>query len=257
MLFRRYPRERSTLAPPATSYGGLMRLKGFAVVIALAIAAQSCAPAASTGPIQTVQPTAVATAAATFTVPATFAAVCGTASDRVPRTASTNATFVLNSPGRPPLKLTSTGDAPIDVVIPGGYVCLLLEAGVPFPIFGGLTGPYLDGFVLEGTLPATSAKPAPTGFVLPQACAFVAPPVVGTDLTAWAVDCGAQANRDARGTLAPALIQQGWTSCGAVTATATWAKGTTRLLIAESSLSPGDYPKLTQPVRPAASTSCP
>ena len=223
-----------------------MRLKGFAVVIALAIATTSCAPSVSTGPIQTVQPTAVSTAAATFSVPATFAAVCGRASDRVARTASTSATFLLNSPGRSPLKIASTGNAPIDMVIPGGYACLLLEAGVPFPIFGALIGSYLEGFVSEGTLPATSAKPAPTGFVLPQVCAFVAPPVVGTDTTVWAVDCGAQANRDARGTLGPALTQQGWTSCSVGLGTASAKKNGVMLSVQESTLAPGDYPRLTQ-----------
>ncbi len=217
------------------------------VATALAIAAMSCAPPAyRTGPIRTVQPTAVHTAAATFSVPATFAAACGTASDPVARTTSTNATFLLNSPGRSPLKIASTENAPIDVVIPGGYACLLLEAGVPFPILGAQLGRYSEGFVSEGTLPATSAKPAPTGFVLPQACAFVATPVVGADTTVWAVDCGAQANHDARGTLGPALTQQGWTSCGAGLGMMSARKNGVMLGVLESSLAPGDYPRLTQ-----------
>lgn len=186
------------------------------------------------------------TAAATFAVPATFAAVCGTASDPVARTTSTNATFLLNAPGRSPLKIASTGNAPIDAVIPPGYACLLLEAGVPFPILGALIGPYDEGFVSEGTLPATSAKPAPTGFVLPQACAFVAPPVVGTDTTVWAVDCGAQANHDARGTLGPALTQQGWTTCSVGLGTMSAKKNGMMLGVQESSLAPGDYSRLTQ-----------
>lgn len=199
------------------------------------------------GRVASANPTPAApTAAATFSVPATFAAVCGTASDPVTRTTSTNATFLLNSPGRSPLKIASTGNAPIDAVIPGGYACLLLEAGVPFPILGGIIGSYYEGFVSEGTLPATSAKPAPTGFVLPQACAFVAPPVVGADTTVWAVDCGAQANRDARGTLGPALTQQGWTSCGVGLGAMTAKKNGVMLGVQESSLAPGDYPRLTQ-----------
>lgn len=214
------------------------------LVIAFAIAATSCASAASTG--STRPPAAVNTPAATLSVPATFAAVCGRASDPVARTASTSATFLLNSPGRSPLRIASTGNAPIDAVIPGGYVCVLLEAGVPFPILGGLIGPHNDGFVREGTLPATSARPTPTGFVLPQACAFVAPPVVGTDTTVWAVECGAQANRDARGTLGGAFMQQGWTSCGAGLATMSAKKNGVMLGVSESSLAPGDYPRLTQ-----------
>ena len=172
--------------------------------------------------------------------------MCGTASDRVARTASTNATFLLNSPGRSPLKIASTGNAPIDAVIPGGYVCLLLDAGVPFPIFGGLIGPQMAGFVAEGTFPATAARPAPTGFVLPQACAFVESPVVGTDQTDWSIDCGAANNDKARGTLGPALAQRGWTSCGFGAAAALWRKNDVWLAVSESSLAPGDYPRLTQ-----------
>ncbi|MDQ6721122.1 MAG: hypothetical protein M3003_10075 [Candidatus Dormibacteraeota bacterium] len=205
-----------------------------------------CAPTLSTGPSQTTPPTAISTAAATFSVPATFAAVCGTASGRVARTASTNATFLLNSPGRPPLKIASTGNAPIDAVIPGGYVCLLLRPGVPFPIFDGLVGPQMPGFVAEGTFPATAARPAPTGFVLPQTCAFVEPPVVGTDFTTWAVDCGAQANHDARGTLGPALTQQGWSGCAIGLGTMQVKKNGVMLSLQESTLAPGEYPGLTQ-----------
>jgi hypothetical protein len=148
----------------------------------------SCAPGVSTTPIETIPPTPVSTAAPTFSVPATFAAVCGTASDPVAKTSSTNATFLLDSPGRTPLKIASTGNAPIDAGIPAGYACLLIDNGVPSPILVGFLGPYMEGFVSQGTVPATSAKPAPTGFALPQACAFVAPPVVGTDTTVWAVD---------------------------------------------------------------------
>jgi len=110
----------------------------------------------------------------------------------------------------------------------------------------------------------TSSVPRPgfvdsTGrisFTLPLGCAYIGQPVVDSDQAMWSFDCGA-ASRDARGTLAPALTQQGWTSCGAVTATATWANGTHRLIIAEGSGSFGEYPKLTQPARPAASSSCP
>ncbi len=228
-------------------------LKRVAAATALAIAATSCAPARFPGsndpavsPIRTVEPTAANTAAATFSVPTTFAAVCGTASDRVARTSTANATFLLNSPGRSPLKIASTGNAPIDAVIPGGYVCLLLGAGVPFPIFDGLIGPQMPGFVAEGTFPATATRPAPTGFVLPQTCAFVEPPVVGTDYTRWAVDCGAQANHDARGTLGPSLTQQGWTGCAIGLGTMQVKKNGVMLGVQESTLAPGEYPGLTQ-----------
>jgi hypothetical protein len=95
-------------------------LKRVAAASAVAVAAMSCAPTVVPGPTQTVQPTAANTAAATLSVPATFAAVCGNAGDRVARTSTANATFLLNSPGRSPLKIASTGNAPIDAVIPGG-----------------------------------------------------------------------------------------------------------------------------------------
>ena len=130
-----------------------------------------------------------------------------------------------------------------------------LEPGSPYPVYGGAEAG--SAVIPEGTYPATRAVPPPVGFVIPQACVYVAPPLVGGDQGEWKVDCGAEANRNARGTLAPALTQQGWTLCGAVTATATWAKGTARLLIAESSLAPGEYPRIVQPARPAASASCP
>jgi hypothetical protein len=216
-----------------------------------ALLAASCAAPATVASSLTTSPTvaaatAVHTAAATFSVPATFASVCGAMSDGVARTTSTNATFLLNSAGRSPLKIASTGPGPIDAMVPSGYVCLLLEAGVPFPIFAGLIGPQMPGYLVEGTVPATSARPSPTGFVLPQGCAFVAPPVVGTDSTVWSVDCGAQANHDARGTLGPALTQQGWAGCAIGLGTMQVKKNGVMLGVQESTLAPGEYPGLTQ-----------
>jgi len=117
---------------------------------------------------------------------------------------------------------------------------------VPLPIFDGLIGPQMPGFVAEGTFPATATRPAPTGFVLPQKCAFVAPPVVSTDFTKWVVDCGAQANHDARGTLGPALTQQGWIACAIGLGTAQVKKNGVMLSVQESTLAPGEYPQLTQ-----------
>jgi hypothetical protein len=104
--------------------------------------------------------------------------------------------------------------------------------------------------------PTTSINPRPVSFTLPVGCAYIDQPVVGADQTAWRFDCGAASN-DARGTLAYALTQQGWTSCGAVTATASWAKGTVRLGISEGAGGPGGYPKLTRSALPAAGSSCP
>ena len=116
------------------------------------------------------------------------------------------------------------------------------------PLFDGFapTGP---AFVAPGTFPATAASPAPTGFVLPQACAFVVPPVVGADQTEWKVDCGAANNNNARGILGPALTQQGWTSCGSGLATEQWRKNDLMLGVSEPSLAAGDYPRLTQVAR--------
>lgn len=184
----------------------------------------------------------------------TWASTCGTVSAFVAST-TTNGSFVLNSPGRPPLKVTISASNTGQM---SGYICAsIYGTGAPSPTFAGLWPPNTAGFIPEGTLPASKASPMPDGLVLPQSCVYIAPPVVGADQREWSIECGATANRDARGTLAPALTQQGWTSCGVGLGTASWAKGTTRLSVVESSGSPGDYPRIVQPVRPASSGSCP
>jgi hypothetical protein len=104
--------------------------------------------------------------------------------------------------------------------------------------------------------PTSSLRRRPSGFTLPMGCAYIDQPVVGADQTTWLFDCGAASN-DARGSLTYPLTQQGWTLCGAVTATASWAKGTARLGIAEGAGGAGGYPKVTQPAQPAATSSCP
>ncbi len=104
--------------------------------------------------------------------------------------------------------------------------------------------------------PTSSVNPRPIGFTLPLGCAYIGQPVVGGDQNTWSFDCG-WASRDARGSLASALTEQGWTSCGAATASASWAKGTGRIGVAEGGGPSGDFPKLTQPARPSASSSCP
>lgn len=101
----------------------------------------------------------------------------------------------------------------------------------------------------------STVNPQPTGFVLPLGCAYIGQPVVGGDQTTWKVDCG-WASHEARGSLAPALTEQGWTCGVAVTATATWAKGSTRLVIVEGAGGFGGYPQLAQP-RPGIQTGCP
>lgn len=133
--------------------------------------------------------------------------------------------------------------------VASAYVCVEVRAGTPYPPFDGFLPGNTSGFVAQGRIPATVAVPAPTGFVLPQACAFVAPPVVAVEQTDWSVDCGAANDRDARGTLGVALAQQGWTSCGFGIGSAAWRREGVMLGIAESSLAPGAYPRVTQYVR--------
>ncbi len=191
--------------------------------------------------IATASPSPSPTPAAT--TPATFAAICGTISDFVGDSGQANGSFTLNSPGRAPIKITIPaarlgGSA-------AGYVCVEVLAGSPYPLFAGFFTSGTQGFVASGTVPATIAFPAPTGFVLPQACAYVVPPAVGAEQTDWKVDCGST-NNNARGTLGPALTQQGWISCGSGLAAAQWRKNDVMLAVAESSLAPGDYPRISQ-----------
>ena len=104
--------------------------------------------------------------------------------------------------------------------------------------------------------PTTSVNPRPVGFSLPLGCAYIGQPVSGTDYSQWDFDCGGSSN-DARGTFAYPLTQQGWASCGVGLGSASWAKGTARIAVTEGAGGPGGYPKLTQPARPAATSSCP
>jgi hypothetical protein len=233
-------------------------VRSLSVVGLLAVLITACAapvstpsPTPSATVVVTVSPSSTPTPAAT--TPPTSALVCGTISDFVGDNSQTNGSFVLNSPGRAPLKITIPagrlgGSA-------SGYVCIGVLAGVPYPLFAGFVpGGVRELFIDSGTFPATMASPSPTGFVLPQACAYVVPPVISADRTDWKVDCG-PANNDARGTLGRALAQQGWTSCSSGLATAQWRKNDVMLAVAESSLAPGDYPRLTQFARAASPCS--
>jgi hypothetical protein len=152
--------------------------------------------------------------------------------------------MTLTAPYRDPLRLTIPAGRLSGAA--AGYVCVGVLAGTPDPLFDGFFPANTPGFVEQGKTPATVALPAPSGFTLPQACAFVAAPVVTADQTDWAITCGAEKDRDIRGTLAPALTQQGWTSCALGLASAQWRKGSVMLGLAESSLAPGDHPRLTQ-----------
>ena len=183
-----------------------------------------------------------ATSAGTF-----WAEICGTVSEFVKTTTTTDGSVVLSSPGRSPVKVTLTAARSNPEGSFGGYVCMAVDAGVPYPIFAGLGAPSApDSYVAEGTYPATKAKPSPVGFVVPQACAFIRPPQVRGDQTTWWVDCGPELNRSARGSLGAALEQQGWTACGPAAASETFFKGAMRIYVSESSLAPGDYPVFSE-----------
>ena len=139
---------------------------------------------------------------------------------------------------------------------PGAWQVTDLRTGTTAAI-PQMPGENILATVLVPSLPGPTSTAVPNGFSLPAGCSFVGPPVVGTGGTQWQVDCGSAANRDARGTLAPAFASQGWSSCGAVTATATWMKGDLRLLVAEGAGGSGSnaFPTLTQPSGPRG-TAC-
>lgn len=213
-------------------------------LVLLVAAAMACTPSSVTAPSPSRSATVAATAAPTpsaaaSAAPGTFASVCGTTSDFVDGALYG---LVLSSPGRAPLRVT----VPIGRIGVGGYLCVGVLAGVPYPLFNVFYAQGTPGFVAPGAVPATAAFPAPTGLVLPAACAYVVPPVVSPDQTAWKIDCGAANNNNARGTFGPALAQQGWTSCGVGLAAAEWRKNDVMLAVVESSLAPGDYPRITQ-----------
>lgn len=121
----------------------------------------------------------------------------------------------------------------------GTYVCVWLSQGAPM---GGFQTQVRSGE------PGYIAEILPNGFALPQSCAYVgqATSEGGGLSVMWKVDCGAMANRSARATLAPALTQQGWISCGSGLASESWSKNTSRLAVAEGSGAVGEYPMMTQ-----------
>src|SRR2546422_9216057 len=120
------------------------------------VSAPSLAPSAGSAA------TAIPTATLLATPPtATWAVACGTVSEYLGNTSSTNGSFVLNSPGRSQLKITLTSAHSTPGGVFAGYICTGLEAGVPYPIFGGIWPPNTAGFIHPRTLPATAAPPAP------------------------------------------------------------------------------------------------
>jgi hypothetical protein len=154
------------------------------------------------------------------------------------------------------------GTAPTDIGdrLATGTPQLLLITGMQVaPDTGSPTAVTLRRYNVArvtGCTPTSSLSARPTGFTLSMGCAYIDQPVVGADQTTWSFDCGVASN-DARGSLAYALTQQGWASCGGGLGSASWAKGTARLSVSEGVGGAGGYPKLTQPARPAATGSCP
>jgi hypothetical protein len=58
-----------------------------------------------------------------------------------------------------------------------------------------------------------SPSPVPTGFTLPASCAFVGAATLTPESNEWRIDCGVEGNRNVRGVLEPALVEQGWAVC--------------------------------------------
>lgn len=121
----------------------------------------------------------------------------------------------------------------------GTHVCAWLLQGAPMGGYESQVRPGESGYI---------AQILPNGLALPQGCAYVGPPTSDAEglAVSWKVDCGAAANRDARGMLGSAFTQQGWVSCGSGLANEIWRKDTSRLRVSEGSGAPGEYPTLTQ-----------
>jgi len=121
----------------------------------------------------------------------------------------------------------------------GTYVCVWLTQGAPMGGFESQVRSGESGYI---------AQILPNGFVLPQGCAYIGLPTADAEglAVSWKVDCGATANRNARGTLGPSFTQQGWVSCASGLASEIWRKDTSRLTVSEGSGAPGEYPTLTQ-----------
>ncbi len=114
----------------------------------------------------------------------------------------------------------------------------ILETAMAFGSFASTPSPAAT-VAPSTSSPVSTPSPTPIGFVLPPGCAYVGPRITGPEPSQnRQVDCGSDANRNARGTLGPVFTQQGWTSCGAGLATATWTKGETTLTVSESSGAP-------------------
>ena len=88
-----------------------------------------------------------------------------------------------------------------------------------------------------------SPTPVPTGFALPASCAFVGAATLTPRSNEWRIDCGLEGNRDIRGVLEPALLQQGWAFC-ARAASPAWSKYLAGVLTIVQPSSSGELPRL-------------
>ena len=121
----------------------------------------------------------------------------------------------------------------------GTYVCVWLEQGAPMGGFLSQVRAGETGYITDLL---------PNLFALPTGCAYVARPTTDDDQVTvrWQFDCGATANRDARGALGPSFTKQGWTMCASGLANQTWRQSTSRLTVAEGAGGAGGYPYLAQ-----------
>ena len=106
------------------------------------------------------------------------------------------------------------------------------------------------------TTPTSTPAPTPVGFALPSNCQYVGAPIVQSDGTTWAFDCGAAANPNARATLRPSLESQGWTLCGSAGGHDFYVKSASAIQLENPGDAPGALPHLRQAPRSSA-TGCP
>ncbi len=112
------------------------------------------------------------------------------------------------------------------------------SAAVPLPV------------VTQGITPSPvqgSAAPTPTGatsaLALPANCRVVTGPTVQSGSTGWSFDCGS-ANPDAKATVKPTLVQQGWVSCGGAGGRDVYTKGNQTLYVEAPGSAPGALPNI-------------
>ncbi len=95
--------------------------------------------------------------------------------------------------------------------------------------------------------PASTATGSPSatasGLALPANCKIVTGPIVQPDSTVWSFDCGS-ANADAKATVRPTLVGQGWTFCGGALGRDVYTKGNQTLYVEAPGSAPGALPNI-------------